>query len=323
MNDVAVTGELAHLARHAVVKPHAKREQQVGFIHGVVGRDRAVHTEPAHRERVVGREPANPHQGRGDRDAGFLGKRPQFSRRAGGNDPATTVNHRPLAVVDPLGNLAGLRPADARVGIVSPQVHFFGVDRYAGGLLDIFRDVDPDRAGPAAGGEVKCFLDDPRDIRHVHHQVTVFDDGQGHAKHVGFLERALADHGARDLAADGDHRHGVQPGIGNAGHQVGGARTAGGNTDTGSARRAGVALGSEHLPLFMPRQDGTDLLRPRQGLVHFHAGTARVTEQQLDPFALETLDNQRRPLDGGGFGLAGGSSRGWGGSCWLAHGLVG
>ena len=45
------------------------------------------------------------------------------------------------------------------------------------------------------------------------------------------------------LAGDGHHGHAVHVGVGDAGDQVGGARTRGGQADPHLARGAGVAVG--------------------------------------------------------------------------------
>ena len=45
VDDLAVLGELADLARHAVVEADAEGQQQVGFVDGIVGVNGAVHAE--------------------------------------------------------------------------------------------------------------------------------------------------------------------------------------------------------------------------------------------------------------------------------------
>ena len=56
VDDLAVLGELAELAGHAVVEPDAEGEQQVGVVDRVVGVDRAVHPEHIERQVMVARE---------------------------------------------------------------------------------------------------------------------------------------------------------------------------------------------------------------------------------------------------------------------------
>ena len=62
--------------------------------------------------------------------------------------------------------------------------------------------------------------------------------------------------GGADLAGDGDERHGIQLGVGEAGDEVGGAGAAGGDADADLAGAAGVALGGEAAALLVARQNG-------------------------------------------------------------------
>ena len=70
VDDLAVLGELADLAGHAVVEAHAEGQQQVGLVDRVVGVDGAVHAEHLQAEVVVGREAAEAVQRQADGDAG-------------------------------------------------------------------------------------------------------------------------------------------------------------------------------------------------------------------------------------------------------------
>ena len=74
VDDLAVLGELGQLAGHAVVEPHAERQQQVGVVDRVVRVHGAVHAEHVQAQVVVGGEAAQPVQGQPDRDAGPLGE---------------------------------------------------------------------------------------------------------------------------------------------------------------------------------------------------------------------------------------------------------
>ena len=148
---------------------------------------------------------------------------------------------------------------------------------------------------------MKRFFDDARNILDVHHQVTVFDDRQGHTEHVGLLESALADHRAGHLSRDGDHRDGIQERVSDTGHQIRRAGTAGGETNAGFAAGPCVGLRGERFTLLVPGQDRADLLRARQGLMQFHAGTPGVAEHDLHAFPLQAVDNNVRPAHQGPF----------------------
>ncbi len=75
VDDLAVLGELAHLAGDAVVEADAEGQQQVGVVDGVVGVDGAVHAEHVQAEEVLAGEAAQAEQRQGHRDAGALGER--------------------------------------------------------------------------------------------------------------------------------------------------------------------------------------------------------------------------------------------------------
>jgi hypothetical protein len=69
VDELRPRGELGELAGDAVVEASAHRADQIGLVHRVVGRARAVHAE--HAEPLVVRrgEPAEAHQRAGDREA--------------------------------------------------------------------------------------------------------------------------------------------------------------------------------------------------------------------------------------------------------------
>jgi len=82
------------------------------------------------------------------------------------------------------------------------------------------------------------------------------------------LKRVGADERLRDLAGDGDERHGVEFGVGDGGEQVGGAGAGGGQADGGAAGGAGHALGDEAGALFVAREhvaDGAAVKRVVEG----------------------------------------------------------
>ncbi len=74
VDDLAVLGELADLARDAVVEAHAEGQQQVGFVDGVVGVDGAVHAEHVQAQKVIAGKAAQAMHGQGHRDTGPLGE---------------------------------------------------------------------------------------------------------------------------------------------------------------------------------------------------------------------------------------------------------
>ena len=71
-------------------------------------------------------------------------------------------------------------------------------------------------------------------------------------------KRAFADHRLGHLAGDGDQRHGIHVGVGDAGDEVGRAGAAGGHADARPAGGAGVAFGGKRAALLVARQDRAD-----------------------------------------------------------------
>ena len=173
------------------------------------------------------------------------------------------------------------------------------------GLLDIFRDIDHDRAGAPGLGDVKGFFHDARDLVHIGDEVAVFHDGKGDADDIGLLEGAAADHVGGDLAGQRDERAGIHVGVGDGGDEIGGAGAAGAHAHAGLAGGAGVAFGGKGTALFMPRENGADL-RVRERLVDLHARAAGISENDFDAFALEGFHEDVAPEHGGAdFGAGG------------------
>ena len=69
-----------------------------------------------------------------------------------------------------------------------------------------FGNVDHDRAGPAAGGDMERLVQRARQIGDVLDQIIVFGARPGDADRVAFLERVVADEMGRHLPGDDDER---------------------------------------------------------------------------------------------------------------------
>src|SRR5690242_18322769 len=93
-------GELADLARDAVIESHAKRKQQIRFVDGVVGVHGAVHAQHLQAEIMLARERAEAMHRERDRDAGLLGEGLELCGRAGRDDTAAGVDDWPLGLAD-------------------------------------------------------------------------------------------------------------------------------------------------------------------------------------------------------------------------------
>ena len=77
---------------------------------------------------------------------------------------------------------------------------------------------------------------------------------------IGFLETAFANHRLRHLAGDGDQRHGIHVGIGNAGDEIRRARTAGRHANAGSAGGARITFRGKCAALLVARQHRADFV---------------------------------------------------------------
>ena len=196
-----------------------------------------------------------------------------------------------------LQHLLQFRPGRPAVGAVAGQVHRrvpVGHDDLVD--LHVLGHVDDDRAGPAAGGEVERLLEHAHDVLGALDEVVVLGDGPADLDDGRLLEGVGADDVRADLAGDGDDRHGVELGVGEAGDEVGGAGAAGGDADADLAGGAGVALGGEAAALFVARQDSAQTVgHVGQRLVNRHTGAAGVGENDLDAVAEQALDQNVGP----------------------------
>lgn len=156
-------------------------------------------------------------------------------------------------------------------------------------LLHVFGDVDEDRPGAAGGGEEERFFNHAWNVFHVQDEVIVLGDGSGDLDDGRLLEGVGADHAAGDLAGDGDEGDAVKESVSKAADEVGCARAGGGDADAGAARGTSVALGGEDLSLFMAAEDVTDGGGAGEGLVDLHRSAPRVSEDDVNAGALESL----------------------------------
>ena len=103
------------------------------------------------------------------------------------------------------------------------------------------------------------------------------------------------------LARDRDHRRVVEVGIGDPGHEVGGAGSEGGHRHRGAAGEAPVDVGHEGSALFVPRRDVADGVLSAERIEDVHRLLARHREDVLAALGGEALHEQR----GGGPGSVG------------------
>ena len=167
VDDLRVRRERLELAGHAVVEARAEVDEQVALVHGVVGRDRAVHAEHAHGELVGLGERAERHERRGHRQPAQLRELEDLGGGVGGDGAPAQVEHGPLRLVDGLGRGADLLDVPLERRLVAGQVDRVGVVVGELAVGDVDRDVDDHRAGPAGGGDVERLVHGLRQLGRV------------------------------------------------------------------------------------------------------------------------------------------------------------
>ena len=158
------------------------------------------------------------------------------------------------------------------------------------GLLHVLGQIDHDRTGTSAAGDIKCFLDDARDVLDVLDQEIVLGARTRDADEVRFLKSVVADHRGRNLAGQHDHRGGIHVGVGDAGDGVGRAGAGGNEHDAGPSADARIALGHVSRALFVADEDVLDL-RVEESVVGRQDRAAGIAEDDIDAFGNQALDN--------------------------------
>ena len=156
-------------------------------------------------------------------------------------------------------------------------------------LEGVLGDVDVDGAGPPGPGDVERLGDDARQVVGVADQVVVLGHRQRDAVDVDLLERVLADQRAGHVAGDRDHRHRVQEGGADPGHEVGRARSRGPHAHADPAGDPRVAVGGVGAALLVADEDVAELGVVAEDVVERQDHAARVAEEDVDALAEEGL----------------------------------
>ena len=280
-----------------VVEARTDGDHQIAIVHRPVGFPSAVHAEHAEPLRIGGRKGAEPHQGRGDRKAGELGKLAQgLARRAAGIDHAAAgIKQRALGGRHHLDRLLDLVGIALELRPIAFVLEFLGLGISPGGELNILGDIDHHRPGPAARGDVESLVQDARQVGDVFDQIIVFGARPGDADRVAFLERVVADEMGRHLAGDDHQRDGVAERIGEAGDRVGGAGPGGHQHGPDLAGRARIAFGRVHRSLLVPHQDVAHFLLLEERVVDRQHGAARIAEDVFNSLVGQRRQHHFRP----------------------------
>ncbi len=155
-----------------------------------------------------------------------------------------------------------------------------------GGLLGVLGDVDQHRAGTAGERDLEGLAYGRRDVIGAGYQEVVLGDGQGDAGDVDLLKGVAAEDLGGHLAGDADDRDAVEHGGGDAGDEVGRARSAGGHADPDPPRGARVAICHVRGALLVADQDVVDG-KLAQRVVDGQDGATGIAEDGGDALAGE------------------------------------
>jgi hypothetical protein len=250
--------ELGQLAGDAVVEPGPDGADQVGLVHRVVRRARAVHPEHPEPLLVGGGEGPEAHDRARHREAVGHAQLGQLLRRLGVHDPAARVDHRPPRVRECLGRELDLLGVALDRGLVARQVD--AVDRLVVdvGAREVLGHVDEHGSGAPGARDVEGLVDRPRDVARVLDQDRVLDDRHGDPGRVRLLKAVRPDQVGPDLAGDEHRRDRVEHRVGDRGDEVGRAGTARRERHPDLAARLGIALGGVARPGLVATQDVAD-----------------------------------------------------------------
>ena len=251
----------------AVVEAHAERQQHVGLARGVIGLIRPVARHEPEMERMAAVDGALAARRIGDRDREALGEAQKVAGGAAVFDALADQDDGPLGREQHVDRaLDALRIGAGAAGDVG--VPFLRPRRLRGGglLEDVERHVEHDRAGAAR-----------------HHRLPGLPDGERHHVAAGRLEDALAiglhrrgkirlvvpvellegaavELAGRHVAGDGEERHRIEIGVGEADGQVGRARPARREGRCRLAADAVIHVGHEAGHALVPDRDGLDVV---------------------------------------------------------------
>ena len=160
----------------------------------------------------------------------------------------------------------------------------------------ILGDIDDHRAGATGAGDKKGLPDNPRQLLGPLHQIIVLRDGTGDAGDIGFLEGVPPDIGIPYLPCEANQGDRIHIGRGNSGDEIRRARSRGSEHHPHFSRGSGVAVRSMHRPLLVLRQN-MGKLHLVEFIIQRQHRTARIPEDEVDPFLFQAFQHRPRPID--------------------------
>ena len=166
---------------------------------------------------------------------------------------------------------------------------FLRIAEFRHRLRYIFRNIDHDRTGTAAGGDLECFLDGLGKLVDIGYQEVVFDARTGNADRIHLLKRIRTDERIADLSADDHHRNRIAVCGGNAGQRIGHARSGSNQRNADFAADARIRICRVYRRLLVACQDVFEFIELENSVVDFDDCAARIAENVLYTLGFETL----------------------------------
>ena len=281
--------EGAGQAGGAVVEAGADSDEQVALGHGQVGGAGPVHAEQPQRQRVVGGQRAQAHEGHDRGDGAPLSQATGRRGTTGAHHPAAQVEHRPFGPVDQVD--CGLQPVFAQRFLCHGERYIRPVGNRDPLQLHVLGHVDEHRPGPTGAGQVQRLGDRGGQFAGLVHGEHRLDRRPGHGADVHLLKGAGAEQRPRHLAGDADHGHRVHGRVGQGGEHVGGPGAGGGEADRRPAGGPGHALGDEAGALLVAGEYVADGGAGSERVVQGQVGPSGDTGDHGDAVAFQLADD--------------------------------
>ena len=166
---------------------------------------------------------------------------------------------------------------------------FLRIAEFRHRLSYIFRNINYNRTGTAAGGNLECFLDGLGKLVDIGYQEIMFDARTGNADRIHLLKRIRTDKRIADLSADNHHRNRIAVCSGDAGQRIGNTRTGSNQRDTDFAADARIRICRVYRRLLVSGQNVLEFIELENSIVDFDDCAARIAKNILYAFSFETL----------------------------------
>src|SRR5579859_797412 len=289
MDDPGLFGVFVEAAGDAIVEAHADGDEHVAIVCEEVGAVVAVHAEHPDVQWMIGRECAEAEEGPGRGDTAFFDEGPEFLFRLTEDDALAEEDEGAFSLVYQCGGFCDVFLTDDGFWAIAADMFAFGIAFVVEFLdLGVLGDVDEHGSGAAAAGDVEGFCQCGGDLGGVGDLVVPFCDRRGDIDHVCFLEGVCPEEVGEDLAGDTYDGGAVDHRVGEAGDEVGGAGTAGGEYDAGAPGSAGIALCGVDAALFVADKDMVESVAVViESVIDRHDRAAGVAEDGVDAFGEE------------------------------------